>query len=447
MNLKRRLLVQFASLFSLLGLQGCGLNSLSPVFDSASTNDDSSAPVAEFKPGRWEFIFEPGPEAIRKEETLKKIDRFWADFKANKDKLTWTSDPKADKTLVGNWFSRHVHSFDPRLEWEAGGNKDGGSDLDMSAAENIDLMPLLNTIIERAGNIPGWHFSCFRQAMRSDLVTEAYRARTLKQLPAYQATIKRSKHDGIDVTINSPRFVGKDREEDMATAFLLTEIVLGEEDAEKWVNEVSSSQASLKGSVPCDYNREAENFSKSFVEQKRSITSKRPKKYRWQIRYPDRVVALMASKAAFRDSDKYDRYRFSWISPDAELAQAMSHSSRFFSEHFSALNEKFAYLHVVSKPGDDTDKRRSDIEDALDKLLREKQLGSVVATGRGKPESYYFDLCLTDVERAVPVLKNFCAAQKLPVKTWLRFYDLYWRNEWVKMLPSTPELKNPQDMW
>ncbi len=446
MNLKRRLLVQFAALFSLHGLQGCGLNSLSPSLDTASPNGDS-APVAEFKPGRWEFIFEPGPEAIRKEETLKKIDRFWADFKANKDKLTWTSDPKADKTLVGNWFSRHVHSFDPRLEWEAGGNKNGGSDLDISAAENIDLMPLLHTIIERAGNIPGWHFSCFRQPMRSDLVAEAYQARTRKQLPAYRASVTRSKHDGIDVAISSPRFIGSNRAEDLGTAMLLSEIVLGEEDAEKWVNDVSSSQAPLKSTVPFDYNKEAENFSKSFEEQKWSITSKRPKKYRWQIKYPDRVVLLTASKAAFKDSDKYERYRFSWMSPDAELAQAMSHSSRFFSEHFSALNEKFAYLHVISTPGDDTDNRRPDIEDALDKLLREKQLGSVVATGRGKPESYYFDLCLTDVEKAVPVLKNFCVTQKLPAKTWLRFYDLYWRNEWVKMLPTTPELKNPQEMW
>ncbi len=446
MNLKRRLLVQLASLFSLLGLQGCGLNPLSPVFDSALKNTDS-APVAEFKPGRWAFIFEPGPEAVRKEETVKKIDRFWADFRVNKERLAWNSDPKIDRSFVTDWFSRHVHSFDPRLEWEAGGNKNGGSDLDISAAENIDLMPLLTTIVERAGNIPGWHFGCFRQPTPSDLVEQTYKARVRKDLPPFRALVKCNKSSGIDVTISSPNFVGTDRAEDLATAIVLSEIVLGEEAAEKWLNQFSTVQESLANVEPFDFTKEANNFSKSFEEQKASITSKRPKKSRWQIKYPDRVVLLTASKAAFKDSDKYERYRFSWMSPDAELAQAMSHSSRFFSEHFSALNEKFAYLHVISKPGDDIDNRRPDIEDALDKLLREKQLGSVVATGRGKPESYYFDLCLTDVEKAVPVLKNFCVAQKLPAKTWLRFYDLYWRNEWVKMLPSTPELKNPQDMW
>ncbi|MBP9090897.1 hypothetical protein KBI23_07690 [bacterium] len=212
MNLKRRLLVPAVALLSILGLQGCGLNPLSPAFDSALKNSDS-APVAEFKPGRWAFIFEPGPEANRKEETVKKIDRFWADFKANKDKLVWNSDPKIDRSFATDWFSRHVHSFDPRLEWEAGGNKNGGSDLDISAAENIDLMPLLNTIIERAGNIPGWHFSCFRQPAPSDLVEQTYKARVRKELPAYRASVSRSKHDGIDVAISSPKFVGSNRAE------------------------------------------------------------------------------------------------------------------------------------------------------------------------------------------------------------------------------------------
>jgi hypothetical protein len=70
--------------------------------------------------------------------------------------------------------------------------------------------------------------------------------------------------------------------------------------------------------------------------------------------------------------------------------------------------------------------------------------GSMVGSARGNPASYYFDLCLSDPDKAIPVLKQFCIAQKLPSHCWLRFYDYNWRHEWVRMLPSTPDLKRPE---
>jgi hypothetical protein len=408
---------------------------------------DTTVPEVEFKPGRWAFITEPGEDAKRKKVTLKKIDQFWASFKANKEKLAWSKSLDADHSFQTDWLSQHVHSFDSRLEWECGGNADGESDLDISAAENSELMPLLTTIIERAGTIPGWHISCFRQPMQSDLVETAYKARRREPMPSYRASVSRNKFNGIDVLIDSPEFVGNNRKEDIAKAFLITEIVLGEEDAEKWATNVTTSSTENFSKRKFDSEAEAKNFAKSFSEQKLAIKASLPSKHYWQIDYPEKVILISATKEAFKESNQLDRSRLTFISPDEKLAFALADHFRFFSEHFSNHNEKFAYLHVITKDAAKWERDRGEIEDALDKFLKTNKSGAVVASGRGKPESFYFDLCLTDVESAIPLLKKFCRERKLPATTWLRFYDLYWTYEWVKMLPNSPELKNPESIW
>ncbi|MBL0189286.1 MAG: hypothetical protein IPP97_26525 [Candidatus Obscuribacter sp.] len=424
-------------LLAMFCLYGCGRQ-------ITASNDAPVSTEPEPQPGRFAFVYDPGADAVRKQALLAKIDRFWQEFRANSDKMTWSKDPKADRSFIHEFLTERLHSFDHRLEWECGG-KDGISELDFSVAQHIDLLPLLSTLVERSGEIPGWRIGAFRQRIDSNLVDTSFEARTQRTMPPYKAVVTCNKQNEVTVEMRSSKFGGNDLDADVSDACLIAEIVLGEENFDKWVCRVTTSMDKSVDSKSFNSTQEAAKFAKAFDNIKHSIFLSLPNKPRWQIEYEDRVSLLTLPEKALKAAKKKERFRYTFVSLEDKLAMRLIHPYQFWSEQFSKFGEKFVYLHVISQPGDEMDKRRPELERSLFKILKERKLGCVLATGRGKPESFYFDLCVTDVDKAVPVLKQFCIDKKLPPTTWLRFYDECWRNEWVKMLPDTPDLKNPRE--
>jgi hypothetical protein len=59
----------------------------------------------------------------------------------------------------------------------------------------------------------------------------------------------------------------------------------------------------------------------------------------------------------------------------------------------------------------------------------------------------FVDFALSDVDKAVPVLKQIAAENKLTDKTWLRFYDVDWRGEWVALTNSTTAPDQSGEVW
>lgn len=73
--------------------------------------------------------------------------------------------------------------------------------------------------------------------------------------------------------------------------------------------------------------------------------------------------------------------------------------------------------------------------------------GCVVGSGFGPKDKIYIDLCLTDVEKAIPVLRSFYQRKKMPHNSYLRFYDAVWQYEWVGMYDDTVAPNNLHELF
>jgi hypothetical protein len=137
--------------------------------------------------------------------------------------------------------------------------------------------------------------------------------------------------------------------------------------------------------------------------------------------YPDRSDLMVASTG------------------DVELIQATHSGQPFSSACHSKIGEKFCYLKI---DGVDVDQAqivafRSAFEDALNPLLLEASAGCCIGGGSGVRYAY-IDLALSDLKRAVPIIRQTLAEQNAPVRSWLLFHDDDLAAEWIGIHPQTP---------
>ncbi len=401
---------------------------------------------AEKTVDRWRFLDGgSGAEVERKNAMIAKIDKFWHDFKAEGPGSKSPGNLLKDAT-VPVWMHEHLAKIDPAFEWEMGRSPDGKAELAICAGEAVDSMPIVETMIERAGVLPNWTLTSYRLPMNAETVESAFESRTGKKLPPFRVELARTKTNGIDVTVLSPEFVGEDRRQDSETAFVLSDIVIGENNLNRWQNFIVTKHDDRP--APADYSsaKASAEFAKAFAAEQEKALADLPFEPRWSLPAVKKTSLIAYSKETSAELLKLDRCRLTFVTTWPELGEALSTQQKFFSERYSKNGEKFAYLHVIAGK-EYSDDYRVKLEQALDNTLRAEKLGCVVGTGRGKPDSYYFDLCLTNPDKAIPLLRQFCLDEKLPKESWLRFYDLYWNREWVHMLPDTPDLKNPTMIW
>lgn len=409
-----------------------------------------------FQPRRWRFLYEPGKEADFRAEKIYLMDNFWKEFKQNQSSFCSPYDNNKDQKVLVSWISEKLSAIEPSLEWEKGPFDSDREFIAISPIATPNLVPLAETMVKRSGEIDKWKITTYRPPYPAMNIVRAYKARFNENLPAYKAMLESADNNlngveenrGINLTIVSPEFASDNKQQDLATAMLLSEMVVGEEDTERWINHIATKQGTLTDSTKFSQESAAKDFKNEFDSLKRKIISALPDKPYWQISAP-KETAIIHSKRETVAKFKGDRLRISWITPFPKLEMQLSNPEHFYSERSSKNGEIFAYLNVQADQNspDAFDKKRDDFYKGLDTLLRNERLGAVVGDGRGINERYYFDLALANVDKAVPLIQEYCKTKNVPKTSWLRFYDECWRYEWVRMYPDTPDLKAPQEFW
>lgn len=122
-----------------------------------------------------------------------------------------------------------------------------------------------------------------------------------------------------------------------------------------------------------------------------------------------------------------------------EMWQTAHTGILFDSRRFSRVGETFCYLKLDGKDGIDEERfaDKAEIEDALDAALIPRRLGSFIGGGTGKRYSY-IDLALTDLPKAIEVIKSVLREGSVPRRSWLLFFDTVWQDEWVGIWDETP---------
>jgi hypothetical protein len=104
------------------------------------------------------------------------------------------------------------------------------------------------------------------------------------------------------------------------------------------------------------------------------------------------------------------------------------------------MGEWFCYLKLdaMDVPSEHRVEFRAQFEDALNPQLLQAGVGGCIGGGSGLRYSYV-DLALTDVNRAIPIIRQVLASCRAPLRSWLLFFDDELAREWVGVYQQTPE--------
>jgi len=403
--------------------------------------DDNAAkrdiPIVQGVTPRWRYA-EAASELNYKKSMVAKMDRFWSDFEKAKP-IFDNFSKQSDKTIA--FMQTQLSRVHPELTWEVNGIR---PDLYLSIGSEGDktLWPLIDTMIERAPRLSGWRFVRHKDPVDLADVVEMFSVRLDRAMPSLSVKCTANNRNSIDLDFVSPHFRGTDRELDLQTAFMLTEIALGDEETDKWVGDIHSKQ----GAIPNLKRTEVVKlFVNDFVHEKRRVLDSLPTKPLFELTPPETTYVVSFEEPI----KKVGKGRLTLVTWSPSFGHALEDLNSFFSERLSKHNERFCYLQLenASHIAEPTD--RKELEREIDTALRSQKVGSVVGNGAGlvlrhPPAVAYIDLSLRDVDRGVSVLRKICAKHALSHQSWLRFYDADWQNEWIGMFADTPAPPRPE---
>jgi hypothetical protein len=392
-------------------------------------------------------------EASAREQILKQIDQWWQVFPKRTADLAAFFSQKNKWDLPG-WMEEHLQSIDPHLMWEYGPAQKGeGHRLVITPESRHDLRPLVEVILKHAPPIKNWEFYGHRLAEDLEVAIMTVKGRIGVDISDFQFQAQRNDFHQIDLSFTSPQIRQADDPEATQAAFLAIESLLGEECLNRWIGAIETKPLPREKGLKGLLGKRA-----SHLPQHNALD-----------RLKDTVTAL---KESMRDQLP-DQPCYIWVSDDESINQAewtlwelkpdeaddypeqtdlfvgksinkglwtTAHNGiHFHSERFSRCGETFLYLKTDGSEdlSEELFADKGEIEDALDEVLRQANLGCHIGGGTGLRYSY-IDLAVTDVERAIPLIQQRMQAGKLPRRSWLQFYDTDLSAEWVGIYHDTP---------
>lgn len=408
---------------------------------------------------RW-LYFDPNnqTEAAYHAATLEKIDRWWSHFTAKAADL----DAHFSRNTPGDipaWMESTLQSIAPEIMWEFGPAVHcKGHRLVITPEGRHDLRPLVDSILDRAPQLEGWEFYPYRLPESVEGAQQMVEARTQGNLQPFKARAAIGEHNRIDVTLYSPTCTEPDEPQASKIAFVALETLLGEEWLDQWLGCISvlplpASKKSFFGwraAPQPDHLLPLDRLHPTFAALIDSIQSQLPERpwCEYEPRKDDSVgpdgQPIMWSLFKLEPAQDEPAYQgtsdlFTAVTFNVPLWTASHRGPAFYSKRFSKHGETFCYLKIDGLDGLEgtTFDDRASIEDALDTAPAAQNLGCTIGGGSGLMYSY-IDLALTDLPRAIAVIRAVLQQGHIGPRTWLLFCDDHLSQEWVGMYDHSP---------
>lgn len=372
-------------------------------------------------------------ESQSRREVLARIDAWWSAFTAQTQALSDLFSRRQNWDLP-NWMAENLQSIDPNLMWEFGPAVAGGKHrLVITPEWRHDLRPLVNAILDRAPRIAGWEFYPYRLPEDAAQARLAVEGRTGGHLDAWRVQPAVGQHRLIDLRFVRPE-ADRDPDNGFHTAFVATETLLGEELLNKWIGAIEVTERVDGPPRPVTPDRLKPTVV-SLIESLREQLPEQP-----CLNWVDEAGWSMFELTP-QQAEDYPHQLDLLVAktPDAGRWRAARIPSRFCSERFSRHGEVFCYLKLDGSEGLDQEKfaDKSEIEDALDEVLRPEGLGCQIGGGTGLRYSY-IDLALVDVKSGIEAIVRRLRAGNVPHRSWIQFFDADLGAEWVGIYNDTP---------
>ncbi|PHS00454.1 MAG: hypothetical protein COA78_24015 [Blastopirellula sp.] len=362
------------------------------------------------------------------------IEAWWIAFQAKTDDIQALFSQQAEWDLP-QWMADHLHAIDPELMWEFGpAVQTEGHRLVITAEARRDLRPLVSAILQRAPKIDGWEFYGYRQPEDYEMALQTVEVRTGGNISktAFQAV--QGEFNLIDLTFYGEGY-SEENEQANNDVFVAIETLLGEEILDKWIGAIEVvPMSAIAGQeiVPIE-------FLKQHVDQLMSeIQSQLPDTPYYQNYQEEEWTAFEL------EPEQAEEYPQQWdliagVSMLPEIWQNGHNNMSFDSVRFSKCGETFCYVKMDGTDGLDEEhfSGRGDIEEALNKALREAKIGCVFGGGTGVKYSYV-DLALTDIGEGAAIVKQVLQQGNIHKRSWIQFYDTDLQARWIGVYDDSP---------
>jgi len=398
---------------------------------------------------RWRFTNPKDPEEVAaRSTTIQQIDEWWEEFSRKAEAL---NDLFAGRTRwdLPAWMQQHLQAINPNLMWEYGAAVQGdGHRLVITPESETHLRPMVETLLARAPEIPGWEFYGYRLAENVEMAGEMTKARVQGNLQGTVVSAKLGPSHLIDLCYYSPGITS--HEQARKNAFVVSEAILGEEILDKWIGCIEAKSLPQSGGLSRLFRKPGKTEPRHLALERlkptidaiiSSVKEQLPDKPLYLAKLAGELTDGVVIKMQSDPADDYPRKDdlITVLSLDSQLWQALHASAPFYSERYSRHGETFCYVKIDGSEGLDEEgfPDRGSIEDALDEVLTEAQAGCVIGGGTGLRYSY-IDLALADVEASVPVITGRLRSGKVPKRSWLLFFDAPLAHEWVGVYDDSP---------
>lgn len=387
---------------------------------------------------RWRF-FDPNnqEEAAARKAVITKIDAWWEQFQSKTDQLSSLFSGKS-KWDLPEWMHEHLQIIDANLMWEYGpAVHTRGHRLVITPESSHHLRPLVATILQRAPSIKGWEFYEYRLPEDAETMQATVQSRTGCDCSDFTVRITCGELRDIDLCYSAPGFTDETDQASNHAAFVTTESLLGEKCLDRWIGAIEISPLT-KGSKPPRFiqlERMKETVD-SLIDSIREQLPENPH-YDWVEGAEWTMWELKPDRTTNDFPEQLDLFVGSSINPEMWMT---AHSGRsFYSERFSRCGETFCYVKIDGSEGLDEEKfaDKSEIEDALNAVLKPGKLGCHIGGGTGLRYSY-LDLALTDLDNGIKAVRKRLQEGNVPKRSWIQFFDSDLAAEWIGIYDDSP---------
>lgn len=397
---------------------------------------------------RWRFIDPHNrQENAERAATVAKIESWWREFQSKTADLEAIFSQQAEWDLPV-WMEEHLQGIHSHLMWEFGpAVRCDGHRLVITPETRHELKPLVDAILQRAPTLPGWEFYPNRLAEDVEAARSTVEGRTGVDISDYKVRVSRGDQQCIDLMFTSPAISDPEDQAASGAGFVAAESLLGEEILDHWIGLIEVTppprERSLKSVlglgrketahfVPLDRLHDTVH---ALVDSIRDQLPRQPQ-YEWIDKAKWTLWELQPEEA----EDYYEQQDlFVGKSANPTMWHAAHHDGIFCSRRFSRCEETFCYLKLDGSEGLDQSQfaDKSEIEDAVDEVLKPAKLGCQIGGGTGLRYSY-IDLALTDLERGIEAIRRRLQAGNIPKRSWIQFFDSDLAAEWVGIYDDTP---------
>ena len=410
---------------------------------------------------RWDY---PDPsdvaEAKQRDAVTAAMDRWWQVFVANKDNLDAAfSAPRTGGGASANFdiaqfTSTNLNPITEGLCWEYGrAMRKDGHRLVITPEGDHHLAPLVRELLRRAPELPDWEFYPGRLPEPPEMAfAVAEQIARFKAAADVKVRASLGKFRRVDLQFHIANAKGNEQSA-QHWMFRAVEQMLGEDILNHWLGviELAPPQPLVKrlfGGRPAGVvaPERLKPTVDALIAASREQLPDPPPRVIAQRDANDARLSWYTIKgepdAGLADYPQRDDI-FVLATCEVELAEAQANDPLFHSPRFSRSGETFAYLKLDrsadahgSAPIDSADARGA-IEDAVNATLAEHGLGCTTGGGTGVMYAYV-DVALTDVSRAILILRQLLQRHRVNQRSWLLFFEPELADEWVGIYPQTP---------